>query len=53
MNYLVTKELVGKNKIECPKNIWIDEFFSLRSKACFSEGNDKITNELKGISKSF
>ena len=27
------KEVVGKFKIECPKNIWIDEFVCLRSKA--------------------
>ena len=27
------KKVIGKSKSECPKNIWIDEFVCLRSKA--------------------
>ena len=34
MNYLVKeKTVIGKFKIETPKNIWIDEFVCLRSNA--------------------
>ena len=35
MKYLVikTKKVIGKFKIETPKDIWIDELFCLRSKA--------------------
>ena len=46
------KNLLGKFKLETPKNIWIDEFVCLRSKMYslkFSNGNK---NKLKGISKS-
>ena len=46
------KKVIGKFKIETPKNIWIDEFICLRSKIfAFKCGNDSI-NKLKGISKS-
>ena len=46
------KNVVGKFKIETPKNIWIDEFVCLRSKMyAFKCGNDS-KNILKGISKS-
>ena len=46
------KKVVGKFKIETPKNIWIDEFVALRSKCyAFKCGNDS-KNKLKGISKS-
>ena len=46
------KKVVGKFKIETPKNIWIDEFVALRSKCyAFKCGNDSM-NKLKGISKS-
>ena len=45
---------VGFFKIETPKNIWIDEFVCLRSKAysfkCKNEDENK--NKIKGISKS-
>ena len=54
MNYLVTKtkKVIGKFKIETPKNIWTDEFVSLRSKMyAFKCGNDS-KNKLKGISKT-
>ena len=48
------KKVIGKFKIETPKNIWIDEFVCLRSKAysfkCKSEDENK--NKIKGISKS-
>ena len=46
------KKVIGKFKIETPKNIWIDEFICLRSKMyAFKCGNDS-KNKLKGISKS-
>ena len=48
------KKVVGKFKIETPKNVWIDEFVCLRSKAysfkCKDNNEDK--NKIKGISKS-
>ena len=46
------KKVVGKFKIETPKNIWIDEFICLRSKAYSYKCNNKNINKLKGISKS-
>ena len=46
------KKVVGKYKLETPKNIWIDEFVCLRSRMYwFKCGNDN-KNKLKGISKS-
>ena len=46
------KKMIGKFKVETPKNFWIDEFICLRSKMyAFKCGNDS-TNKLKGISKS-
>ena len=46
------EKVSGKFKIETPKNIWIDEFLSSRSKCyAFRCGNDS-KNKLKGISKS-
>ena len=46
------KKVIGKFKIETPKNIWIDEFICLRSKMyAFKCGGDS-KNKLKGISKS-
>ena len=46
------KKVIGKFKIETPKNIWIDEFVCLRSKTyAFKCGGDS-KNKLKGISKS-
>ena len=48
------KKVIGKFKIETPKNIWIDEFVCLRSKACSFEckNNKEDKNKIKGISKS-
>ena len=48
------KKVIGKFKIETPKNIWIDEFVCLRSKAYSFKCKDKIEskNKMKGISKS-
>ena len=50
----VNKKVLGKFKIETPKNIFIDEFIALRSKAysfkCNNNNEDK--NKLKGICKS-
>ena len=46
------KKVIGKFKIETPKNIWIDEFVCLRSKMyAFKCGKDS-KNKLKGVSKS-
>ena len=46
------KKVVGKFKIETPKNIWIDEFVALRSKCYAFRCEDDSKNKLKGISKS-
>ena len=46
------KKTVGKNKIETPKNIWIDEFICLRSKMYAFKCGEDSKNKLKGISKS-
>ena len=48
------KKVIGRFKIETPKNVVIDEFVCLRSKA-FSfkcKNNDENKNKIKGISKS-
>ena len=46
--------MIGKFKKETPKNIWIDEFVPLRSKAYSfkCKGNGEKKNKIKGISKS-
>ena len=48
------KKVIGKFKIETPKNIIIDEFVCLRSKAYSfkCKNNDENKNKIKGISKS-
>ena len=48
------KKVIGKFKIETPKNIWIDEFVCLRSKTYSFKCNDNTEskNKIKGISKS-
>ena len=46
------KKVIGKFKIETPKNIWIDEFIALRSKMYAFKCGDDSKNKLKGISKS-
>ena len=48
------KKVIGKFKIETPKNIWIDEFVCLRSKAYSfkCKNNDENKKIIKGISKS-
>ena len=46
------KKVIGKFKIEIPKNIWIDEFVCLRSKMYAFNCVDDSKNKLKGISKS-
>ena len=47
------KKVIGNFKIETPKNIWIDEFVCLRSKAFSFKCNDNTEskNKIKGISK--
>ena len=42
-----TKKLIGKYKTETPKNIWIDEFICLRSKACSFKCKDDIEKQIK------
>ena len=48
------KKIIGKFKIETPKNICIDQFICLRSKAYSfkCKNNDENKNKIKGISKS-
>ena len=46
------KKVIGKFKIETPKNIWIDDFSALRSKMYAFKCGDDSKNDLKGISKS-
>ena len=46
------KKVIGKFKIETPKNIWIDETICLRSKMYAFICGDDSKNKLKGISKS-
>ena len=48
------KKVIGKFKLETPKNIWIDEFVCLRSKVCSfkCKDNKEDKNKIKGISKS-
>ena len=46
------KKIIGKFKIETPKNIWLDEFICLRSKMYSFKCGDNTKNKLKGISKS-
>ena len=50
----INKKVLGKFKIETPKNIYIDEFVCLRSKAYSFKCNNKIENKnkLKGITKT-
>ena len=48
------KKVIGKFKTETPKNIWIDEFVCLRSKAYSfkCKNNIESKNKIKGNSKS-
>ena len=46
------KKVIGKFKIETPKNIWIDECICLRSKCYAFKCGDDSKNKLKGFSKS-
>ena len=46
------KKVIGKFKIETPKNFWIDEFVCLRSKMYAFKCGDDSKNKLKGISNS-
>ena len=48
------KKIIGRFKTETPKNIWIDEFVRLRSKAYSfkSKIEDESKLKVKGISKS-
>ena len=45
-------KVLGKIKIETPKNIFIDEFIALRSKMYAFKCGDDTKNRLKGISKT-
>ena len=46
------KKIIGKFKIETPKNIWIDEFVCLRSKMYAFKCSNESKNKLKRISES-
>ena len=46
------KKVIGKFKIETPKDIWTDEFICLRSKYYAFKCDDDSKNKVKGISKS-
>ena len=48
------KKIIGKVKIETPKNVFIDEFVCFRSKAFLfkCKNNDENKNKIKGVSKS-
>ena len=46
------KKVIGKFKIETPKNIWIDEFVCLRSKMYAFKCGDDSKNKLKVVSES-
>ena len=46
------KKVIGKFKIETPKNIWIDEFGALRSKCYAFKCGDDTKNNLKDVGKS-
>ena len=46
------KNVIGRFKIETPKNVWIDEFVCLRSKMYAYKCEDVSKNKLKGVSKS-
>ena len=45
------KKIIGKFKIETPKNIFTDEVFCLRSKAYSIKCGSDNKNKLRGISK--
>ena len=47
------KKVIGKFKIETPKNIWIDEFVCLRKKMYSFKCGDNSKNKIKGVSKSY
>ena len=47
------KKVIGKFKIETPKNIIINEFVCLRSKMYAFTCGDESKNKIKGISKSY
>ena len=47
------KRVIGKFKIETPKNIWIDEFICLRNKMYAFKCGDDSKNKLKGVCKSY
>ena len=46
------EKVIGKYKIETPKNIWVDEFVRVRSKMYAFKCGDDGKNKLKCISKS-
>ena len=46
------KKVIGKFKIDTPKNVILDDFVCLRSRMYSFKCVDDSKNELKGISKS-
>ena len=51
MTCIVLKKVVGRFKIETPKNVFIDEFISLGNEAFSFKCGSNDTNKMKGISK--
>ena len=49
----VNKNVVGKFKLETPKNVWIDEFVALRSKCYAFKCRDDSKKQPNGFSKSY
>ena len=47
------KKVIGKFKIETPKNVCIDKFVSLKSKMYASKCGDDGKNKTEGITKSY
>ena len=45
------RKVIGKFKIETPKNIWIDEFVCLRSRMYSFKCGDDSKNKIEGVSK--
>ena len=45
--------MIGRFEIETPKEIWIDQFVSLRSKMYAFKCGDDNKNKLKGVSNSY
>ena len=53
MNSNKNRKFIGKFKVETPKNVFLDEFICIRSKAfSFKCGSDKLKKFKKNFRKS-